>query len=154
MERVIQAIERLAANLQSPPDVLIVEDDEGDAILMSGTLEKQGCLVTLAGSAEQAFHCIDERLKLTTPTDCHCFDICFLDLKLPKMNGCAVLRILHARMPLCPVVIVTGHPGGAMVEDAAKVGYIGLIEKPLAETDVRRVFAAHKIPLPSSHYSI
>ncbi len=94
------------------PRVLLVEDDEGDALLVREILAEAGAVVTLvhAGTLGQA-------LPLLAETDC-----VVLDLGLPDSEGLDGLRRLLERSPGSAVVVLTGQEDEHLGEDAVRAG--------------------------------
>ena len=123
------------------PRVLIIEDDANDVFLMTRAAEKMGCSVDAATSAEEA---IAKLFKSKLPNTAD-YNIIFLDLKLPGKSGVDVLREIRLVAPELQVVVVTGMAGSPMVEEAAALGYIGLVQKPLTEENISEILTKHKL---------
>jgi CheY-like chemotaxis protein len=109
--------------------ILLVEDDPRDLELallaFSDPLIQEKCIVECAGDGKQAI----ERLVRRT------YDIIFLDLKLPVMDGIEVLKYCKETMPKVPVVIVTAYPKGDLMKSALAyapiMSHVGIVTKPL-----------------------
>lgn len=78
--------------------ILLVEDDDGQARLTARALERSGYSVVRAGTAREAFDCLDQNAERFV----------LLDLGLPDMDGMEVLSRVVARSEEIPVVVVTG----------------------------------------------
>jgi serine phosphatase RsbU (regulator of sigma subunit) len=83
----------------APVTVLLVEDDEGDAVLAREWLHDTGEPVTLRWARS-----LVEARRLITEVDC-----VLLDLGLPDAVGLAGLRQLRGYAPRVPVVVLTGQ---------------------------------------------
>ena len=72
-------------------------------------------------------------------------DLVILDLKMPKMNGYAVLAELRKdeRTRFVPVLILTGFAGGDVEADVLDMGADGFITKPIS----RMVLVAQVVAL-------
>ena len=58
------------------------------------------------------------------------------DLRMPELDGLALLsRLTELRLP-CPVVLMTGHGEIALAVQAMKAGAVDFIEKPFDESTV------------------
>jgi CheY-like chemotaxis protein len=79
---------------------LIVEDNEHDAIWIKQKLTKRGRKCELATSGEAA-------AGLVQHTHYACI---FVDMRLPRMSGEALLQILSEHAPNAAVVVVAGEP--------------------------------------------
>ncbi|MBF5045529.1 response regulator transcription factor [Aggregicoccus sp. 17bor-14] len=81
-------------------------------------------------------------------------DVTLLDVRMPGMDGLAVLRSLRARDPGRRVLLLTTFDDDAVVIEALRVGVQGFLLKdvglaPLAEA-VRRVARGETLPLPAA----
>ena len=142
MNRVVKLIEDLAVNLTNTPEVLIVEDSRDDVDLISYSLNKVGCQVYSCDNLNDVIKIFNDRL---TKNKDYPFDIVLLDLKLIGPDGTEVLKYIHRVTPKIPVILVTGHPSGEMIEKAMKIGYFGLVSKPLEKLTIEKIFQQHKI---------
>lgn len=153
MQRVVSITEKLIADLRQHrkrkdlkeiPRMLVVEDNPMDAQLITRTLSAMGAVVDVAYDGEDAITKIRDMVAgLRVP-----YLIVFLDLNLPKVSGVEVLEEIRKLIPDTPVVVVTGAVYESHeLEAAAKLGYFGLVKKPLGKTDVAEIFAKHRIVL-------
>ena len=101
--------------------VLFVEDDPSVAQMYKLKLELDGYAVTLADDGEMA-------LKLARQM---APDIIFLDIRLPKLDGMAVLEQLRAdqRTKQIPVVILSNYSERELVERGLKLGALEYLVK-------------------------
>jgi AmiR/NasT family two-component response regulator len=91
---------------------LIAEDDALVGDVIQGQLEKIGVtVVARASDGQQAV----ELAQTLRP------DIVLMDIEMPEMDGLEAARQMQERCPL-PVVVLTAHPGQALVEQAAAAG--------------------------------
>lgn len=103
--------------------VLLVEDDEPSAELLSRRLQKAGMDVQVVGDGPTAL----SRLAVRLP------DLVLLDWHLPGMNGTEVLREIRALHPpeVLPVVMVTAVADEDRIADALSEGASDYITKPV-----------------------
>ncbi len=80
---------------------LIVEDNEDDAQWLQSKLAKRGQQSEIATSGETA-------AGLVAHTNYRCI---FVDLRLPRLSGEALLRVLSKNAPSSTIVIVCGDTG-------------------------------------------
>jgi serine phosphatase RsbU (regulator of sigma subunit) len=94
-------------------EILVVEDDAGDALLVEEMLEvaNLGLRTTWASSLSEATK------RLSTATACT-----LLDLGLPDSGGLDGLRELVAAAPTVPVIVLTGIADRALGEAAVSAG--------------------------------
>lgn len=106
--------------------VLLVDDDAMIRQGVAASLEDRGCTVWQAADGLQARDLFDAR----TP------DIVITDLKMPRMDGLALLRHVTETRPAVAVIVLSG--GGSMddVVQALRNGATDYILKPIADIDV------------------
>ena len=102
--------------------VLFVEDDPPVRASLTQTLELAGLEVCACASAEAALPHIQAGAQLIVATD----------VRLPGMDGLALLDHVVATDPDIPVVLVTAHGDVAMAVRAMRSGAYDFLEKPFA----------------------
>jgi CheY-like chemotaxis protein len=107
------------------PTILVVDDDPDARLLLGQLIEDAGCRVVQAASGVEALRMARELLPA----------MIFLDLRLPKISGFDVFRILQTDDLLknTPVVIasVVGSESRSVLMGAAAV-----LDKPLSKEQV------------------
>jgi signal transduction histidine kinase/ActR/RegA family two-component response regulator len=99
--------------------VLLVEDDDGVAAMVTGMLQELGCTVERASNAEDALR------RLETGRS---FGLVFTDTVMPgAMNGMELAREVGRRRPGLPVLMTTGYSEAAT---AAMRDGLRLLVKP------------------------
>lgn len=132
--------EALIAKLLRPPNVLLVEDDVDVGTLFSQALhESCECEVDWALDGERAIDYLSARR----------YDIVFLDLMLPKINGVEVLRYIKQVSPSLPVIVVTGYVGSTLWAEATSLGVFGVLAKPPPSVNFGDVFRMYNLPILS-----
>lgn len=106
--------------------ILVIDDEELIRSIFKETLEEQGHTVVTAGSSTEGIECV-RRWD---------FDIVFLDLKMPDIDGAELLNQLRSIKPRLPVTIITGYPGSELMERAFQYGPFGVMGKPFDATDI------------------
>jgi len=74
-----------------------------------------------------------EGLELVKQAD---FDLVFLDLKMPRMDGAELFRQIKIIKPKLPVVIITGYPDSDVMARALAQGPLGVMSKLFDESDI------------------
>ena len=100
--------------------VLLIDDERAIRLAGAQTLELAGFEVETRESAEQGL----VLLSADWP------GIVISDVRLPGIDGLALLKSLRAIDPELPVVLITGHGDIAMAVQAMKDGAFHFIEKP------------------------
>ncbi len=92
--------------------ILLVEDEPNMARTLAKNLERAGHEVEHAPHGEAAL----ARLAVTS------FDVVLTDLKMPVMDGMALLRAMHERQASPAVVVLTGYGTIESAVEAMKLG--------------------------------
>ncbi|ROR35205.1 response regulator [Inmirania thermothiophila] len=119
------AVARLAeVASRARPAVLLVEDSEMDAEVVTAVLEEAGCRVMRCWDGASALSRLAEEPA----------DLVLLDEGLPDLSGLDVLRRIRAsgRLAELPVVMLTGRAEKEVVEGAIAAGASDFIRKPPA----------------------
>jgi DNA-binding response OmpR family regulator len=102
--------------------LIVVEDDPDIGLLLVRALEDDGYTVSLVADGETAL----AQIRRSRP------DLVVLDLKLPRLDGFAVLRELRidGTVPGMPVVVVSALSGLDSQTYALALGAVAAISKP------------------------
>jgi len=106
--------------------ILVVDDEDTIRVLFTKTLQELGHRVIATGTSS-------EGLELMKQLD---FDLVFLDLKMPEMDGAELFRQIKAIKPRLPVTIITGYPHSDTMRRALAQGPLGIMRKPFDESDI------------------
>jgi excisionase family DNA binding protein len=120
---------RVAPPAAGRPRVLVVDDEASIRDLLSKTLALAEYDVDLAPDGRTAL----ERLRLVP------YDLLITDLKMPGVDGLAVIREARRMKADIPVIIITGYSSEASAIEAVNLGVAGYLTKPFR---VPRVLAA------------
>lgn len=116
--------------------LLVVEDNAVNQQVARAMLERLGCTVTIAGSGGSALAVVATRR----------FDLIFMDVQMPDMDGLEVTRRLRARQgwtASVPIVAMTaGGPGGEQARCLA-AGMNGYLTKPLRQELLLEMLLRH-----------
>jgi excisionase family DNA binding protein len=120
---------RVAAPVAGRPRVLVVDDEASIRDLLAKTLALAEYDVDLAPDGRAAL----ERLRIIP------YDLLITDLKMPGVDGLAVIREARRLKADIPVIIITGFSTEASAIEAVNLGVSGYLTKPFR---VPRVLAA------------
>jgi CheY-like chemotaxis protein len=123
-------------NAVKPFEVLIVEDNLGDALIISELLEDLGhpVHITIAQNGQRALNLLGgESGRSRDPAP----DFVILDLNLPLVNGFEILAFLKSKPALSsiPVAIMTGSLNKDDEEKARRMGVTEYYIKPSLESE-------------------
>jgi two-component system, NtrC family, nitrogen regulation response regulator NtrX len=103
-------------------NVLIVDDESAIRESLKGVLEDEGYKASTVESGEK---CLDVLAKSV-------FDVVFLDIWLPGMDGLDALQKIRQTENPPEVIIISGHGTIETAVRATKLGAFDFIEKPLS----------------------
>lgn len=102
--------------------ILVVDDEPGVRSALQGILADEGFEVTLAETGEAGLEVLDRES----------FDVVFLDVWLPGIDGLTTLERLRRKRFDCEVVMISGHGTIETAVSATKLGAYDFVEKPLS----------------------
>jgi len=107
--------------MQSSGHILIIDDEAGLRQTMARILLRAGFEVTTVASGKETLAILNE----------HTFDLIYLDIRMPDMNGLDVLKTIHELFPDLPVVLFTAQPDLHSAVEALRRGATDYLLKPL-----------------------
>jgi excisionase family DNA binding protein len=109
--------------------VLIVDDDDEVRTLLCDIVTDNGCRAIEAASGEQALEQLEQ----------HIFDLIFVDLMLPGLNGVEILSKIKSmdRKPI--ITVITGHGDTSIAKKAECMGPTFFIRKPFDTNDISSI---------------
>jgi len=119
--------------MNQPPTILIVDDDEGHAILIRDNLEAAGLRNPIEhfrdGQAVLDYFFAPGRPRLRDGESC----LVLLDIRMPKVDGIEVLRRMKADPDLgkLPIIMLTTTDDSREVERCYELGCNVYIKKPV-----------------------
>ncbi len=102
--------------------ILVIDDEKNIRQTLFNILADEGHAVNLAESGEMGL----EQIKKIS------FDLVFLDVKLPNMNGIEVLKNIKIDCPETDVLMISGNSDIHTAVNAVKSGAYDFMEKPLS----------------------
>ncbi|MBF0450053.1 MAG: sigma-54-dependent Fis family transcriptional regulator [Candidatus Magnetomorum sp.] len=100
--------------------ILIVDDEKNYPFVLSAVLEEEGYNTITASNGVEAL----EKIKA------HDIDLVLTDIKMPGMDGMALMSHIKAHNPDIPIIIMTAHGTVERGEEAVKKGAHSYIFKP------------------------
>ena len=107
--------------------ILIVDDDSAVQATIRLLLERAGHSVVVA----------DDGRKGLAVFEAGDFDLLFLDIFMPGMDGLETMRLVHQQQPLLPIIVISGNPitsesgsGLDFLTMASKLGAVSSLQKP------------------------
>jgi CheY-like chemotaxis protein len=107
--------------------ILIVDDDIAVQMTIRILLERAGHSVVVASDGRKALSIFETGN----------FDLMFLDIFMPGMDGLETMRLVHQQRPLTPVIVISGRPlpsdsssGPDFLTMATRLGAVSSLQKP------------------------
>lgn len=101
--------------------VLVIDDEESLRHTLTRVLARNGCEVVAAGDGEEALASFNS----------HTYDLVYLDLRLPNIDGLEVLRQVRSKDPALPVVMLTAYGSLQSAVEALRLGATDYLLKPV-----------------------
>jgi DNA-binding NtrC family response regulator len=113
--------------MSNPSDsVLVVDDDTAIGRVLVALLGQRGLEAHHVPSAAEAVRALDSRP----------YDVVLSDVRMPGMDGMALLDHVGARFPGLPVVLITAHGSVALAVEAMKRGAADFVQKPFDRDEI------------------
>ena len=107
--------------------ILVVDDDSAVQMTIRLLLERAGHSVVVAGDGRKGLAIFEAGE----------FDLLFLDIFMPGMDGLETMRLVHQQRPLTPVIVISGRPlpsdsssGPDFLTMATRLGAVSSLQKP------------------------
>ena len=107
--------------------ILVVDDDSAVQATIRLILERAGHDVVVAGDGRKGLAIFESGN----------FDLLFLDIFMPGMDGLETMRLVHQQQPLIPIIVISGNPvtwdsttGPDFLTMAIKLGAVCSLQKP------------------------
>ena len=125
------AAKQLEPKKRADITVLVVDDEMNLTLAMRRLLSAEGYRTETANSGDEA---------LRRAKESH-FDIIFLDVNMPGMNGLETFVKLGEASPRSAVVMITGYGKTlkAVIEEARSLGVRAVIDKPFKINQITQV---------------
>ena len=105
---------------ESQVRILVVDDERNIRNNLGMVLEAEGYKVDTASNGDEALGRVKEGR----------YDLVFVDIQMPKMDGLELLRYLRGLRPKMPVVMLTAYGTVSRAVEAMKLGAVDFLEKP------------------------
>src|SRR4051794_21477392 len=115
--------------------ILVADDEPGLREFITDSLELDDHTVVAAKDGREAARLLDERG----------FDLVLTDLRMPGLDGMAILRKVRAEQPEIEVIVMTAHGTVDNAVEAMKLGAFEYLQKPLSGPDELRLLVARAV---------
>lgn len=117
------------------PRILLVEDDPVIQYIHKKMLEDFKCRVDVTAYGRDAIKILDQ------------YDIAFVDISLPDINGFEVIQSMREFNPACktPIVALTVHNGKKEKQSCLNAGANKFATKPISRAQLRKILMKYVI---------
>ena len=109
--------------------ILVVDDEQSMREFLDIMLKKEGYKVSLASNGDEVLKHIDKDI----------FDLVLLDIRMPKMDGIAVLKKIKSTSPETVVIMITAYASADTAIKAMKEGAYDYITKPFKVDEIKLI---------------
>jgi len=109
-----------------PMNILVVDDEQSICMLLHDVLTRFGHTVESRQDGAKAVELATEQR----------FDLVFLDIRMPGMNGVDTLKALRQVQPEATFVMITGYAHDDIVDECLSTGAADCLCKPFSLTQV------------------
>lgn len=109
------------------PRILIVDDEQKFRRILQIILSSRHYDIDLAENGLEARDYFQQ----------HLYDLVITDLKMPQMDGMALLDFIHGEKPDVPVIVITAYGSVESAVKAMKAGAFDYITKPFENEEIR-----------------
>lgn len=120
-------VKMLQYNQRKNKCILVIEDDEISAYLLSEQLRDEGYSVDTYYGGEYGIKAVERKI----------YDCILLNLRMPGMQGEEVLEIIKGIYPPSPVIIISGIQDNKKIEECISKGASSYVIKPYNIDELR-----------------
>jgi DNA-binding NtrC family response regulator len=113
-----------------PVRILVADDEPNLRRVLGAILLRDGYEVLHATDGDEALDIVEDGV-----------DVLITDLRMPRLDGMAVLRRMVVAHPDVPVILITAHGSVDSAVEAVKLGAFDYVEKPFEQEHIRQVIA-------------
>lgn len=115
--------------MKSSVSILVVDDESMMRDLLQRILSRDGYRVVCAEDGQDALEVLERETV----------DIIISDLKMPRMNGFELLKVVKEKYPRVAVIMMTAYGDTYTVKDALLLGADEYITKPFKSFEISMV---------------
>ncbi|ADT87070.1 ATP-binding protein [Vibrio furnissii] len=116
--------------LDDTKHILVVEDTKTNQMVIQLLLNRMGYNVTLANNGQHAIELVEKDRT---------FDLIFMDISMPIMDGIQATRILRSRKLATPIIALTAHAMNSDHENCLAAGMNDIVLKPIRSKELQRI---------------
>ncbi|EKO3503227.1 response regulator [Vibrio fluvialis] len=116
--------------LDNSKHILVVEDTKTNQMVIQLLLNRMGYNVTIANNGQHALELIEKNRS---------FDLIFMDISMPIMDGIQATRILRSQRVTTPIIALTAHSMNSDHQNCLAAGMNDIVLKPIRSKELQRI---------------
>ncbi|EMC0407218.1 response regulator [Vibrio fluvialis] len=116
--------------LDNSKHILVVEDTKTNQMVIQLLLNRMGYNVTIASNGQHAIELIEKNRS---------FDLIFMDISMPIMDGIQATRILRSQRLTTPIIALTAHSMNSDHQNCLAAGMNDIVLKPIRSKELQRI---------------
>ncbi|MBL4294193.1 response regulator [Vibrio fluvialis] len=116
--------------LDNSKHILVVEDTKTNQMVIQLLLNRMGYNVTIADNGQHAIELIEKNRS---------FDLIFMDISMPIMDGIQATRILRSQRLTTPIIALTAHSMNSDHQNCLAAGMNDIVLKPIRSKELQRI---------------
>ncbi|EQB8915879.1 ATP-binding protein [Vibrio fluvialis] len=116
--------------LDNSKHILVVEDTKTNQMVIQLLLNRMGYSVTIANNGQHALELIEKNRS---------FDLIFMDISMPIMDGIQATRILRSQRLTTPIIALTAHSMNSDHQNCLAAGMNDIVLKPIRSKELQRI---------------
>ncbi|MBY7828277.1 response regulator [Vibrio fluvialis] len=116
--------------LDNSKHILVVEDTKTNQMVIQLLLNRMGYNVTIANNGQHAIELIERNRS---------FDLIFMDISMPIMDGIQATRILRSQRLTTPIIALTAHSMNSDHQNCLAAGMNDIVLKPIRSKELQRI---------------
>ncbi|ENF8749443.1 response regulator [Vibrio fluvialis] len=116
--------------LDNSKHILVVEDTKTNQMVIQLLLNRMGYNVTIANNGQHAIELIEKNKS---------FDLIFMDISMPIMDGIQATRILRSQRLTTPIIALTAHSMNSDHQNCLAAGMNDIVLKPIRSKELQRI---------------
>ena len=116
-------------------DILVVDDNPTNRLLLKYMIESEGYDVTEADDGNVAVDLVKDKR----------YDLIFMDMMMPKMNGYESTKRIKQIDDTIPVYVVSAYKKVDFPADWQSVDYEDVLEKPVSLNTITDIINKHNV---------
>ncbi len=127
--------------------LVIVEDEQDIRKRIAGMIEKSGCNFETIAEYENGIDAYDGIISESP-------DLILTDIRIPYIDGIELVKRVREVLPLVKIIIITGYSEFDYAKEAANLGVVGFVSKPVTLEDIKSHLKKAESALDEQYFTV